>query len=186
MRLKKLFVGINIPKNIEEKLMFEVQNDPEIALLPIKWMPDENLHITLEFLGYADEDQSCEIAERLHSILKDFTPFPVYFDKITFGPPGGLPEMVWVTGPENIFLKELNKKIISDLSDMCLLKKKTKFEFSMHINMGRQSRQDAKNISEIYEKKIKVSFTVSEIALMESFKEKNKTRYAIFENVKLR
>jgi 2'-5' RNA ligase len=186
MKLKKLFIGINIPKNIREKLMSEAQNDPEFALLSVKWTTLENLHITVEFLGHANEDQSCEVAKKLRDIVKDFTPFPIYFDKISFGPPDALPEMIWASGPENIFLKELNKKIIADLSDMYLLKRKTKFKFSMHITLGRLSRQDAKNISEVYEKKIKINFSATEIALMESFKEKNKTRYAILENIKLR
>ncbi len=192
MKLKRLFVGINIPKDTKEKLFSLAQSNPEIALLPVKWANSENLHMTLEFLGYADEDQTCQIAKRFHDIVRDFAPFPVYFDKISFGPKEGLSELIWALGPKNIFLEELNKKIIADLSDIYLIKRKRKFKFFMHITLGRLSKQDAKNISEIYEKKtkdlmnIKLSFTATEIALMESFKERNKTKYAILENVKLR
>jgi len=186
MKLKKLFVGIQLQKNIGEKLLKEAQDSVEFGLLPIKWIDKDNFHITLEFLGYADDDQACQIAKRLRTSLRNFPPFPVYLDKIAFGPPDKLPEMIWASGPENIFLKELNKKIITDLSDMYLLKRKAKFKFSAHITLGRLSRQEAKNLSETPKKNIKINFTVSEIALMESFQEKNKTKYAVLESIKLK
>jgi len=185
MKLKRLFVGINIPQNIREKLMSEAQDDPEFGLLPVRWTDKDNLHITLEFLGYADDEQSYEIAKRLHSLIEDSPSFPAFFDKIVFGPPDGLPEMIWAVGPKNEYLTELHKNIRDGLSDMRLLRRGAKHKFSTHITLGRLSKSDAKEIEKRHEKEIRTSFPVLEVTLMESFKENNRTYYAILETVKL-
>jgi 2'-5' RNA ligase len=58
----RLFVAIWPPEELLERLMdLERPKDPGV-----KWVPRENLHITLRFLGDADVD---EVRERLDDVL---------------------------------------------------------------------------------------------------------------------
>jgi RNA 2',3'-cyclic 3'-phosphodiesterase len=59
----RLFVGIEIPGELRERLAF-IQAGVERA----KWVPRENFHITLRFIGEVDEGQGRDIADELDRI----------------------------------------------------------------------------------------------------------------------
>jgi 2'-5' RNA ligase len=60
--MTRLFVAIWPPEELLERLAdLERPKDPGV-----KWVPPENLHITLRFLGDADID---EVIERLDDVL---------------------------------------------------------------------------------------------------------------------
>jgi len=60
--MTRLFVGVWPPEELLDRLAdVEQPRDPGV-----KWVPPENLHVTLRFLGDADED---EVIERLDEVL---------------------------------------------------------------------------------------------------------------------
>lgn len=179
---KKIFVAINLPEHIKDKLMLFVESD-DFALLPVRWTERESLHLTVEFLGYADDDQIYEVAQRLHELAEELSLFSLNFNKIVAGPTNEKPKMIWLVGEENESLKELNRKIVDAVSDIYLIKKGRKHDFTSHITLGRIDRSESKDFK-IEEKKVNVSFSVESVEFMESFKEKDKVRYAILESVK--
>ena len=56
--MPKTFIAINLPEDIKEKLAEYQESWSE---LPIRWTKKENLHITLEFLGYLTEQKLIEV-----------------------------------------------------------------------------------------------------------------------------
>ena len=179
---KKIFVAISLPENIKDKIMLHVKSD-DFALLPVRWIEKENLHLIVEFLGYVEDDQVYEIAQRLHEVTEGMSLFSLNFNKIGAGPLGEKPKMIWMTGDESKILKELNKKIIDAMSDIRLVKSGKKHNFIAHITLGMIEKSKLKDF-EMKEKEVNMPFSVENIELMESFKEKNKTKYAILESVK--
>jgi 2'-5' RNA ligase len=59
----RLFVGIEIPDELRERLAF-IQAGVDGA----KWVPRENFHITLRFIGEVDEGRGRDIAEALERV----------------------------------------------------------------------------------------------------------------------
>lgn len=178
---KKIFVAINLPENIKDKLMLHAKSD-DFALLPVRWIEKENLHLTVEFLGYADDDQICEIVQRLHILKENLSLFSLSFNKIGVGPTCEKPKMIWVRGEENETLKELNREVIDMVSDIHLIKKGKKHNLTPHVTLGIIEKSQISDFK-MEEKEIKMSFSIESIELMESYKEKNKVKYAILEKI---
>ena len=59
----RLFVGIEIPEELRRRMA--------MLATPIdgaRWVPEENLHITLRFIGEVPEDVAEDLAEALHDV----------------------------------------------------------------------------------------------------------------------
>jgi 2'-5' RNA ligase len=59
------------------------------------WVAPERLHVTLRFIGDADEAQAAAIAAALAPPLR-LPPFDATFDRIGVFPPTGPPRVLWV------------------------------------------------------------------------------------------
>jgi len=63
--MMRLFVGLALPSSLKERLA------PLMAGLPgAKWVPPENLHLTLRFIGEVDERDAALLDEALSAIEK--------------------------------------------------------------------------------------------------------------------
>ena len=97
----RLFIAIPVPGNIREEIGNLVADLKEVRGLPndIRFVPEENWHFTLVFLGYQPETAppliQSSIKEISHSnILKNIR---IGFERLTYGPPGKTPRMIWLT-----------------------------------------------------------------------------------------
>lgn len=183
MNKKKIFIAISIPDDVKNKLL-KYADSEEFAYLPVFWTNKDNLHITLKFLGYADDDEVYETAELLKEIVAGIEPFDIRLEKIAPGPSAEDAKMVWVVGEESENLQKLNRRASEILSDIRYENIDKKFKFRLHITLGRIARSAIEKGEKvnIEEKKLNVIFPVYGIDLMESFKEGGKIRYAILQS----
>lgn len=183
MNKKKIFIAINLPEDAKNKLLRHTTSE-EFARLPVFWTEKDNLHITLKFLGYADDDDVYETAELLKEITKGEEPFDITFDNIAPGPDKNEPKMIWVAGPEIKSLERLYKKTSEILSGIRYENIDKKFQFKPHITLGRVARSALEKGDKIKmnDKDIKITFPVNGIELMESFKENGRVRYAVLQS----
>ncbi len=103
---KRLFLGITIPEDFKTKLA-SVQNNQRLKTkdLPagrqgqrlIRWVPKENYHITVSFLGYIDEKFIEKIVNAGIDVAKNTFSFSFTFEALNFAPPEKIPRMVWAT-----------------------------------------------------------------------------------------
>jgi len=101
--MHRIFIAINLPENIKKQLADYENNWPE---LPVRWTKEDDLHITLEFLGNLSDDELLRACQDTETFAKNHQPFTVTLDKITYGPPDKMPpRMIWATGPK---IAELN------------------------------------------------------------------------------
>lgn len=178
---KKIFIAINLTEKAKNQLVNYTQSD-ELAILPVKWIPQENLHITVEFLGYADDEQILEVVERLRALEESLESFSLFFDKITIGPVKDKPEMIWAVCQESEELNALNQNIADALSDIYFANRGKRYKFKAHITLGRIGREDMKDFK-MDDLNINLPIFVESIELMESFKEGNKVSYAPLESI---
>jgi len=184
---RRIFIAINLPESIKNKL---VKYQLKWLELPCRWTKKENLHITLEFLGYLTDEELMELCQRTKKIASEKKAFSVCLNKICYGPPkknpppsmspsdssrrssyssmkSRTPRMVWVTGER---VKEFN--------------------LSPHITLGRiktwQFRQiEPEERSEINED-IDLDFEVNSIEIMESQLKKTGPDFTILESCPLK
>lgn len=104
---KRLFVSIptnDFLKNALEgyKKLYLVKN--------FRWLPRENFHITVCFLGEVDETEIPTVIEKIKKISESTPVFTLEFSGIVFGPPGKSKRMVWgLFSPSSVFAEIVDK-----------------------------------------------------------------------------
>jgi RNA 2',3'-cyclic 3'-phosphodiesterase len=117
--ISKLFVAIPAPEAVAEALRQLRQLNA--GLSGVRWVPEENLHITVFFLGFVDALHIPAIKVAMHECLADKPAFTLFLEGITLE--GGRPKhpsMVWARFKKNEkFTKlagELGQRLLPYLS----------------------------------------------------------------------
>lgn len=161
----RVFIAINLPDNIKKELAGYENKWPE---LPCRWTKPENLHITLEFLGYISDDELLKVFREAGGTASGHKFFTVKLNKICYGPIGKMPpRMVWAVG-ERI----------------------EEFNLVPHITLGRIRTWQWKQIEpeerpEVSED-INLTFEVNSIEVMESRLKGGGPEYTILESYQLK
>lgn len=74
---------------------------------PIKWIPDENLHITSVFIGSVSAIHLNSIKADLNTISKEWTPFILQFEQFQLIKKDGIPVMIWAKFASNLNYEKL-------------------------------------------------------------------------------
>jgi 2'-5' RNA ligase len=102
--MHRLFVAIRPPRPVREQLLAVMG-----SVAGVRWQTDDQLHITLRFIGEVDRHKASDIAIALASI--HHPPFEVSLNGIgTFGRPGQ-PGALWAGLAPHEPLKALHKKV---------------------------------------------------------------------------
>lgn len=64
--MHRLFVAIHPPQDIRDRLIDAMDDSPEL-----RWVPDENLHVTLRFIGEVERPLAEDIAAALGRVRAD-------------------------------------------------------------------------------------------------------------------
>lgn len=186
MAKKRLFIAINLPEKIKNKL-FDYQR--KWGNLPVRWTPKINLHITLVFIGYVSDDEMYEICNLVKGVAKRHDAFNINFKKIILGPPDKPPRMFWVEGEKSEELAKLRDDLEGSLfnSSVSGFKNKEVRAYRPHITLGRIQHERWKELNpcptvdEIFER----AFLVETIDVMESELKRTGAEYTILESVRL-
>ncbi len=164
----RIFIAINLPENIKNKLAEYQKKWPE---LPARWVKKDNLHITVEFLGYLTSEELFELCQKTKRILSEKNSFYVVLNRVIYAPPNEKKskKMIWVTGEK---IKELN--IIPHIT---LARLKT-WQFRQ------MEEEERPNIDE--EPVLPDKFRVTSIEIMESRLKKGGPEYTILESIPLK
>jgi len=186
----RIFIAINLPKDIKTQLL---NYQKELKNLPIRWVKEDNLHITLIFLGYLKDEQVAEVCKKSKEVVQKNAPFLINLTEICYGPPQKMPpRMVWVTGEKSQELANLKDNLEKELlGGPGLNNLKTEARaFSPHITLGRIRqwewlRIDPEERPQV-EKEFSLSFEVQSIEVMESQLKRGGVEYTILESARLK
>ncbi len=185
----RIFIAINFPENIKNKLSSYQEKWPE---LPIRWTKKENLHITLIFLGHLSDEELLEVCKTTKEVTSRYSSFLINLKKILYGPPKKMPpRMVWAEGEKSAELGKLQKDLENSL--LTSPSKGTESEarpYTSHITLGRIKTWEFREIEpperpEVNEE-INLSFEVNSIEVMESVLKRGGPEYAILESCPLK
>ena len=185
---RRLFVAINLPEKIREEVFSYQKKWPE---LPCRWTKKENLHITLFFLGYVNDENLPKIIEILKKVSSEHSSFFIRFTKICYGPiEKKIPRMIWIEVEKTPQLLKIQKDLKELLEEKIINIEKENRAYFPHLTLARIKqwefrRMDPEEIPEINEE-ISLGFKVNKIDLMESQLKKNGPDYFILETFYLK
>ena len=152
--------------------------------MPVKWVREPNLHLTLSFLGHITDDSLKEICGNVRSAAQNRNIFDIEFNKIEIGPAKGNPRFIWLTGAANEDLRQLQEELEKKLGIFI----KEKREFHPHITLGRIRKHKWKALSQRPEisEKFNLIVPADSADIMASDFENEGTEYAIIQSYPLR
>ena len=169
----RLFVSIDLPKEVQENLQYWLPSLPEL-----RNTKKEQLHLTLLFIGESDEDQVCLITEKLHTV--QFEPFQMVIKGVGAFPGRKNPRVIWAGVEENDELMDLQKQISIKLSGF--IDEAGNHSFKPHITLARVNRHFRFNKSDaLFEKSESVSLTVASVSLKKSILSQEGSTHTVLE-----
>jgi len=155
---KRIFIAVNLPEKTRAKLVELLDAMPKEGL---KAIPAENLHITLKFLGYVDDEYIEEIKEKLQKISEENS-----FEIELAGVGEFNSRVIWAGISKNA-------QMLRDMSgEINYLLGTEEDEFRAHITLARNRDAPAAKIKEAVDRLKKFNFqekfAVESIDIMES------------------
>lgn len=134
---KRLFVAIDPPQQIRDRLAMLCCGLPSA-----RWTPQEQLHLTLCFIGEVDGSTFLDIREALAEVT--VPQFSLHLQGVGFFPPRGQPRVIWAGIEKSEPLHLLQRKITTRLFHLGLEPDNRKF--SPHITLARLQQTPAAKV----------------------------------------
>ena len=148
MDVIRTFIAVEIPANIRQKLA-EVSDELSRLGVDAKWVPKENFHITLKFLGNVKAELIANVSEVVKSVVDQTSSFDIALAGLGAFPRLSRPSVVWVGISEGTSeIKSLAEHIDSKLVNLGFEREAR--PFSGHVTLARI--RTLKNIDKLREK----------------------------------
>ena len=93
----RLFVAIEVPEAIRKEIQRLQSRLQSLASGgPIKWTPQEQLHLTLRFLGAVQRGHLEDLTRCLESACRQFSPLELVAANVGFFPENRSPRVIWL------------------------------------------------------------------------------------------
>ncbi len=91
----RLFIAVNLPAE-ERRAAFAATAPLRDTAAPVKWVAEDNLHVTMRFLGAVDEARAGEIGDALVEAVKHVKAFDVGIGGCGAFPDHAHPKVLWI------------------------------------------------------------------------------------------
>lgn len=132
--LLRCFIAIEIPETIKKSVADIIDNLKKSGP-DVKWAPQENIHITLQFLGETEEALIPDIKSALYKILAPYSSFYIKIAGVGCFPPGKRPRVIWVGIEGFRSLTNLYEDVSNEM--MKFGHQKEERGFTPHVTIGR-------------------------------------------------
>lgn len=178
MAKKRLFISIELPKDLKRKIAAEIEKIRFQFTNDIRFLEPENWHITLVFLGYQPEELLDDIITAIQETAPNFSAPQIEFTGLSYGPLGKTPRMVWLNGSPQTSqtLSALKNSLETALLDRGVNFKQEHRGFKAHITLARFPQVSTQELPQI-EQKLNWQFAAKSIDLMESRLTKSGANY---------
>jgi len=130
----RCFVAVPLTPGLRNEISSFV-DDLRKTKADVKWVPAENLHITLKFLGNTEPELIPEIEKRLLGIAAVQSPFTLSLSGTGLFPDRKRPRVVWIDIGKSQELKLLHENLEDNLVTFGY--NKDNRNFSPHLTVGR-------------------------------------------------
>lgn len=135
----RTFICIEIDANLRRK-MSQVSALLASAGADVKWVAENNMHLTLKFLGNVEESEIVKVAAEVKRIAAKYEPFDFTIGGLGTFPENGAPRVIWVGMEEPTRTLEKMYYAVGEALDPFSEKSEHR-GFSPHITLGRANSQ---------------------------------------------
>jgi RNA 2',3'-cyclic 3'-phosphodiesterase len=164
---RKIFFGIFLPEEAKE-FACQVQQKLRREGSNFKWVKPDNLHITVNYIGYVKSEEIEEWQNRLYKFVKNLSPFEVSLKNVSFFPSIKNTRVI-VLGVEQ------GKDVLDRIGSSASAEFGGKFG-SAHVTICRvRGNPNLQSVygSEILQTKENYKFNIEAISLIESVRQKD-------------
>lgn len=179
---RKIFIGIDLPEQVKKRLVKTMEKWQD---LPVRWSYPENLHLTVLFIGYIEDEMVADVCMKVKRACQKLPVFDINLEHILLGPEDDKrAKMFWLTGEPSENLKNLRENIEKELGIFQSEKK----VFRPHITLGRIRKTHWEQLSEIpkVDEKFSFSLLIESVQVLESTSVKGKRKFLMLENCPLK
>jgi 2'-5' RNA ligase len=130
----RCFVAINLGDSLKKEIGAVVAG-LNSGNWDVRWVPAENLHITIKFLGEISEDLAEKVKGKLSEVSGHHRSFEMNFFGVGVFPDRKRPRVVWIDLRYPTELDKLQEEVEDALSTIGLERENRKF--SPHLTIGR-------------------------------------------------
>lgn len=135
MRQMRLFIAVNFPEKIKRTLGAFIRGLSQIPS-DLKWVREENLHLTVQFLGNVPEERVPAVSAALQKSVTGIAPFRLVLKGVGVFPSVERPRVLWAgIGGETAPLLILQRQVQREMGLMGFEPEKRKY--SPHLTLAR-------------------------------------------------
>lgn len=154
----------------------------------IRWVPTDNLHLTLKFLGDVDNTEVHEVCKAIRSVTDEFEPFELLFSGAGASPSVEKLKMLYagVQDPSGSLVAMVGK-LETKLAELRF--KREPRDYKPHLTLGRARGSSTRISSELVQTLQTMSdvvlgeMVVDELNLMASFLDKSGPTYQVMDTI---
>ena len=165
----RAFFGIPIQNQLHGTILETAEHLRSQTRMRASWVPQQNYHITLRFLGDIDPELSVDLDDLCRTVCKDLEPFECIMDRVGAFPGVDRARVVWVGGEAPPSFRRLSQALSDGLVDLGF--PEARKESLVHVTLVRiKDRPDPALPGLISELNpiAPMKMTIDRIALMES------------------
>ena len=152
MSVIRAFIAIDLPPEVLQCLDdVSQQLRQELGGAPVRWVPVENIHLTLKFLGDVSESNIDMLTDFLQSTVSNVKQFEISIGGLGAYPKPHRPRVIWVGVEAPSELMTAQRSVESEMSRLGYARERR--PFNPHLTLGRVSRhstnQDVSNIADV-------------------------------------
>jgi RNA 2',3'-cyclic 3'-phosphodiesterase len=139
---KRLFFSIDIPDTVKKEIIFYKKELENSLNRGVRWVKDENLHITLLFLGQVEENTVSKLFKKVGTIKEKS--FDVNIESVSYFPRGKTnAKLIWIT-VKSSGIRNLERRISEVIFPDFDIKKEQ--NYIPHITLGRIKQWDFRKL----------------------------------------
>src|SRR3989338_2661620 len=145
MNTIRAFIAVEIDPETRQKIS-ELISKLKKSNSDVKWITEDQMHLTLKFLGNIDNSKVQDISNALSSISNNFKSFAITLSGIGAFPNLNHPRVIWLGIDKGMdALKNLSERIENEMEKLGFEKENR--GFTPHLTLGRL--RSSKNMPEL-------------------------------------
>lgn len=138
----RTFVAL-VPSEAEQRRLADAAAGLRDAGFPIRWVPPENVHLTLKFLGEVAEERVREVCAAVDGAAAGVGPFEMTVSRFGAFPSLRRPQVVWVGVELEATLQSLQESLEEALAALGFPREERAFR--PHLTLGRARKRVSSN-----------------------------------------
>jgi len=131
----RTFIAVELPEDIKRAII-SVQDKLKASGADVKWVPAQNIHLTLKFLGEIDQDIFEKISLIMEGTAGGTPPFEADIVSVGAFPKISYPRVIWIgIGLGDDKLQPIVKTLEEKIQELGIPKEER--AFASHITIGR-------------------------------------------------